>query len=149
MQLAKKLHIVIIIIRFAPLEQEFENKIKSTGLVKRAVLHSLLLILLWTLGGKGALQGVHYQYSTYSNDFSQSSFEKVHDFDPSSLFKVFVELDEEVEDENVRHAAADISSQSLSVLSVLNDISGVSLFSSKRIIKLYILFHSWKSFLFI
>ena len=131
--------------------KEIKKKIDSIELMKWVVLPSFILTFFVGFGGQGIPQNIYSQSIIYSVESNQSVSEKIHNSDLSSFCIVFgdFEIEIEAEDEDNRHYSNRKSSQPLSLPLVLNKITGVSLSHSKRIIKLFILFHSWKSFLHI
>lgn len=119
-------------------------------LIKWVVLQPLILTVFWVLGGQEIPLDIQSQSSLYSVAANQSTLEKIYNFDLSSFFRLFGELEIEVEedDDDDHHYSNRKPSQAVSLLLALNQRTGSSLFPAKKLIKLYILFHSWKSFLF-
>jgi hypothetical protein len=129
---------------------EFTKKKGGVELMKGVMLYSLIIVFLG-LGGQEVPLNIHSQSTVYSVDANQSSSEVIYNFDSFSSDIFFVDFEiEEQEDDDDHHYSDRKSSQPLSLpLLVLNKITSSSLFLPKKIIKLYILFHSWKSFLYI
>jgi hypothetical protein len=117
--------------------------------MKRVVLYSLIVASFWSLFGQYVPVDTHTQSLIYSVDSSQPTSGKSYEFDSSAFSKILVDFRVEVEEEEEDHYhySGNQSSKLLSLPLVRNETSSVSLFSPKKIIKLYILFHSWKSFL--
>lgn len=119
-------------------------------LIKWVVLHPLILTVFWVLGGQEVPQGIQSQSILYSVDANQSASEQIHNFDLSTFFWCFGDLEIEVEedDDDDHHYSNRKSSRPPSLPSTLNTKTDGSLFPTQKLIKLYVLFHSWKSFLF-
>lgn len=113
----------------------------------------LPLFIFTFLSGENHLQAVYHQSVIYSTNSIESTPKRIHNPNSSSFYKVFwdfeIEIEEEEEKDDNRHYSNSKSSQTLflSLGLVLNQTSNVSLFSPRKLIKLFILFHSWKSFL--
>lgn len=119
-------------------------------LIKWVVLHPLILTVFWVLGGQEIPQGIQSESVVYSVDANQSASEQVHNLDVSTLFWRFggLEIEVEEDDDDDDHYANRKSSQSPSIPPALSKRPDGSLLPTQKLIKLYILFHSWKSFLF-
>lgn len=119
-------------------------------LIKWVVLQPLILTVFWVISGQEIPQEIQSQSSFYSVDANQRTSERIHNFDLSSFFRLFGELEIEVEedDDDDDHYSNRKSSQPLSLPLALNQRTDGSLLPTQKLIKLYVLFHSWKSFLF-
>jgi hypothetical protein len=128
---------------------EIKKKIIHIELIKWLVLPALILSFFGGLGGQEVPQNTHYQSAAYSFDSSQNAPEKIHNSDLFSFFIGFGDFEIEEEDDDNRYYSNRKSSQLLSLPLVINEITSAALVPSKKLIKLFILFHSWKSFLHI
>lgn len=124
---------------------EIKKKINGIEFMKWVVIPSLFLAFL---GGLGIQEVLQDSSNIYAIDSGQKISEKIPSSDLSSLGKIleYLEIEEEDDDDN-HHDLDRRSSQSLSLLLVPNKITSVSFFPPRQKVKLFILFHSWKSFL--
>jgi hypothetical protein len=126
---------------------EKKVKIDRVELLRWFVLPFLILTLLGGVIGQQMPQGFHALSTVYSIDSNQSStFQYVHDSDLFSPYKVFGDFEFEEGDDDGRSSNI-VQSQAASQPIVQKEVKAVALFPSKKLIKLFILFHSWKSFL--
>lgn len=126
---------------------EIKKKINGIELMKWVVILSLFLAFLGGLGIPEILQGGSNVCAIESD---QRISEKIPYSDLSSFgkFLEYLEIEEEEDDDN--HQCLNTrSSQSLSLLLVPKKITSVFSFPPRQKVKLFILFHSWKSFLHI
>jgi|GEM_PF-2499248 len=122
------------------------------ALIRWVVFPPLILTILGFLSGQGIPQGIQSQSILYSVDADQSAAEHIHNFDLSTIFGFWrgfeIEVEEDTEDDD-HHYSNRKPSQPLALPLALSKRTDGSLFPTQKLIKLYILFHSWKSFLFI
>jgi hypothetical protein len=121
---------------------EIIKEINSIGFMGWAVLYSLMGILCWGFGG----QELPQPSLPNSIDSNQSLSETQVSY-LSSIYTVFGAFEIEAEDVDDNDYSNRKSCQRLSYPSVPSKQTVVSLFPAQKLIKLYILFHSWKSFL--
>lgn len=123
---------------------KYINKINTTGLMRWLLLSSLTLVFFGEVSQE-VPQDIHSPSNIYSVDSNQSVSKKIHNSELLLFCKDFKDIEIE-EDQN--HSSRKLY-QPLSLPLVIKEITSVSLCSSKKLIKLFILFHSWKSFLHI
>lgn len=147
----KKLHIVLNLITFASVIESMEDtaeKINIIELMKWVLKYSLIVTVFWNVSGQKIPLDIYSHSFPYSSDSNQSTSEKVYNFDVSSFLRVFGDFESEVdEDNNENDYSNRKSSQPLCLPLALNKIASVSISPPLKSIKLYVLFHSWKSFL--
>ncbi len=118
----------------------------SKKMMRWVLLPSLIIALLGSSSGKESIelnQSVDFFNST---DKEKSFRDLVLSSDHELDFRNFTEYDiEEVEDD--RNFSNYNFSQTTNQAIVIYKITSISNFSSNKLIKLFILFHSWKSFL--
>jgi hypothetical protein len=116
--------------------------------MKWGLCYSLILTLLGSFyGGKELPQAFHVHASIHSAAVYHSASGIIHGSDRPSCYLDIGEF--EVEEEDNDHFSGSKIFQSLSLPQVRNAITRAALFPPQKILKLYILFHSWKSFLFL
>lgn len=114
--------------------------------MKRIVLYLLAVGLFLSLFGQEPSKATISQYIDYSVGFSQNTSEKVLYSNLSSTLEVFGEFKVETEDDDHSHFGHRLSSKLALPLAHV-DKRKYSFFRDTKPTKLYILFHSWKSFL--
>jgi hypothetical protein len=126
------------------------EKSNSIRLIGRIVIQSLIVVFFWSFVGQYIPTFAHVQSTVCSIDSSQPTTGKSYNVDLSDCGKNHVDLKvvEESEEEEVHHPFSGNQPFRLqSMLLVRYETTSISLFSPGKIIKLYILFHSWRSFL--
>lgn len=124
---------------------DFKRNINFAGLMKWGVLYSLLFLFFGGSERPQASHNVRFLPDSFSVDVDKSTSKKLSDLDVFSLHKVFGDLEVEIEDNDDHHYSHPKSSPGPSLLLVLEERIDISFFP-RKIIKLFILFHSWKSF---
>lgn len=127
-----------------------ERKIYGIDLVKCVLLYTLVIAFLGAFGSKNIPQHLHTETFTYSVDANQSGSQKLHDLGLSNYSKD-LEGSEIVEEENDddHHSSSIRSFLSVSLPLFFHKKTIDARFPPIRGVKLFILFHSWKSFLHI
>lgn len=116
--------------------------------MKWVVLPYFIVISIGSLSDQDITQGIYFQSGIHIIDSSQRVSKKVLDADLSSLQKILEYVEPEYnETSGDQHYLDRQSSLDLSLLLVPEKIASVSSFIPKKKRKLFILFHSWKSFL--
>lgn len=112
------------------------------------LLCSLILSMMGVLpDGNGTPEVIPAQSVLYSFDAHQSVSKRILNSDLTSINKVLGDFEVEEEDDN--HSSEKVFSQSFSPLQARIKLTRASLFIPQKVFRLYVLFHSWKSFLFI
>jgi hypothetical protein len=124
-----------------------ENRYQTT-LMRWLIIPSLLLNLL----GGVAIQLVQLEFSvtecSSSTDARPHGVKFIYDADLSSPYNILGNLEvEEGDDDEDGRAPYLLQSVSVPSLFVARGQTGTSLFPPRKLVKLFILFHSWKSFL--
>lgn len=124
-----------------------KRKRNSIVSMKWLVFPSLILILtlFGGLRGQDVLPNTSSPSIAYSIDAHQGASERINGSDLSTFHNIFGDFEIEVEDE--KHSSNRRSYKHISPSLGLHKITSVSYFRDKKTIKLFILFHSWKSFL--
>ncbi|MBR9923131.1 MAG: hypothetical protein GYB31_20065 [Bacteroidetes bacterium] len=124
----------------------FAEKKYHSDLLRWLIVPSLILTLLGGVVGQ-QIQPDFSVSSAYSMDAYQVGGKFLHDADLSSLHNVLSDFEvEEGDDEEVRSSNLFYAS-AVSLPLVRKERIGIPLFPPKKLVKLFILFHSWKSFL--
>lgn len=125
-------------------------KINSKRLLKWFLFSFLFLAIFEVLGEDVPQEASAISFSYAVNDLSIGS-EKLYDSDINSFLKFFegseIEEVEHDEDDYEQNFTSTNLFQRLSIPLKLNEITLISLTSPLKKVKLFILFHSWKSFL--
>lgn len=122
-----------------------KKKINRIELMKWVTLLSMVVTALGSLGGQVMLPGIPVSISTSKVQFTQPGAAKVSQAEWSVVGGVFKEIEVEIEDD---HHWSDGLLFPLFSWPLVHDKSSTALFFlPRRILKLFILFHSWKSFL--
>lgn len=124
----------------------FNRNINISGLMKWAVLSSLILTFFGGQGGQEVPEGVPYGSVICSVDVENSAFESIYDFDAFLFSNVLADFEIEVENDDDHPDSSGKSSHPLSLKLLLQERT-CTFFSPSQ--KLFILFHSWRSFLFV
>lgn len=113
------------------------------------VIPYLFLSSFVSLCGAATPQGTLPPSNIHTFDASLSVSEKIPASDLSSFCNVleYFEIEEDDDNDGDHHYLNSKSSQPLSQLLVSNTKTSVSLFLTEEKVKLFILYHSWKSFL--
>ncbi|WP_236973050.1 hypothetical protein [Membranihabitans marinus] len=116
----------------------------------RVFLCSLILTLFGVFGGHELPSYLQTHGIPNTVDFNRNTPVKIQNSDLLSSHHIveYIEVEEEEDDEEESHYDYNRKSiQTLLSLSLVkNEITGVPLFPCNKLIKLYILFHSWKTF---
>jgi hypothetical protein len=125
---------------------EISKRINSIKLIQGVLLYSLILSFFGGLGGHDVPLNIHAQSIIHSGGSHQNTFRGISDPGSSSIFKICTdsEVEEDVDDDHYSNTKSFLS---LPLPLVCGEIRGIFLSPRKKIIKLFILFHSWKSFL--
>lgn len=130
---------------------EIMKKFNIIELMKGGLLYSLILSFLLGIVGQEFSLDSSAQSSTSNFASDQSASEKVYigDSSTSSFLKIFVEIEIEEEEEQEDHPtyASSHLVQLLSLPLLSDQTTYTALFPHKKLVKLFILFHSWKFFL--
>jgi hypothetical protein len=130
---------------------EITNKNNNIGFVSRVLIHTLVFALLCGLGGQKAPAALPAYTIDYSVDDCHTATEQIFYKDVSTTVKALEEFEVEVneDDDTHDHSASDFrSAGKRSVPRVITALTACTSFQNTKATKLYILFHSWKSFLF-
>lgn len=125
--------------------KEIKKQIKPNKLITRVVLYALIVMFFGYSRGYKVPQPIQF-----SIDLNQSTSKKLSDFDSPSFNKVFENFEEEEKEEEEEEDRFHSNSKSFIPLFLtlfFNEITDTSLFPHPRKVKLFILYHSWKSFL--
>lgn len=116
---------------------------------KEGIFYTLIICFFCALAGQEPSRAVHTPFNEYAVDSHSTSSAKAFAFDAPSPYQLFaeVEIEEEEEQEDHHYYANGGLFQLLCLPLVIDETIKTSLFPPKKPIKLFILFHSWKSFL--
>lgn len=128
---------------------EIKRIIDSIGLMKWVVLPAFIFAFFGGFGGQEMLQAIDSPAAIYSTGSNQSASRAIHEAHLPSFCKIIGDFEIEIEEEgdDDPHYSNRESFQPLSTTLVAPKINRVSFFPPRKSVKLFILFHSWKSFL--
>lgn len=121
--------------------------------MKSTVLYVLIAAFFWSLVGYNVPAEALASSVNDSASTIQSKSAKSNQFELSSAdqaledFAIEIEIEEEEEEEDQHLFCHNPSFESLFLPQVCKQLSSISFCSPRKLIKLYILFHSWRSFL--
>ena len=122
-----------------------KKKTSYTALTKWIVIPFLILTYFGSFGEQNTSHDIHAHLNADAIDWTHNTSETVHASTQSLGTNAFEYL--EIEEEDDRHYSTKKPSQSSSLRLGMNEKSSIASFPPKQKIKLFILFHSWRTFL--